>query len=576
MNKIKQFLKKIEDFLYSLYEFDKHMKKSILFLLIPIFSFGQDLVSSEDGIDIDLDFIGTTAGITNLSKVQVNDTIMVGIDLNNLSAYEITYIHVDIEYNTAAFALVDQEWDVPDGAQESVFSWTNVKWTPDPNHPVNDLWAQWSSGGGNYGQTNGWNVDHWQAVSTTGFEGTYVTMFFKVKDADVENYEQAINITMARAADNTGDQEYVHPAGTVLAYPTQYIEFQPLEDLDSNIYVRVDFNENVDPTKVKLVVKELVGEDETIVGTMVLDQNGDANITEFITKSDVDYAYEFVWNGTEEELQNLKDQIVTISDVVITLEEAGEFEHGGVGEVFGPIQYITADVDGNQEITGQDAFTLLAHVLEESDLYSEYDAFDEFAAVIPAEFYDSVTIETLFDDDFGDELEEPDIDFSQSSVDLIFRSAMFGDANLSHSVEQGDQENPSLTAKGFQYGTATIAESFIDAIYTVGLENGKVVATLEILSSDTSALQIKLDYDNTRLAFEEVVFDTGNTTTNFGSAKNGRVNLGSINSNGEAIPRNSTIKVVFDGNVSSTVGLVNIFNTDAASISGLQQILRLQ
>ena len=170
MNKIKQFIKKIGDFLYDLYEFDKHMKKSILLILIPIFSFSQDLESSVDGIDIDLDFIGTTAGIENLSKVQVNDTIMVGIDLNNLSAYEITYIHVDIEYNTAAFALVGQEWDVPDGAQESVFSWTNVKWTPDPNHPVSDLWAQWSSGGGNYGQTDGWNVDHWQAVSTTGFE----------------------------------------------------------------------------------------------------------------------------------------------------------------------------------------------------------------------------------------------------------------------------------------------------------------------------------------------------------------------------------------------------------------------
>ena len=119
-------------------------------------------------------------------------------------------------------------------------------------------------------------------------------------------------------------------------------------------------------------------------------------------------------------------------------------------------------------------------------------------------------------------------------------------------------------------------ESFIDANYTVGKENGYVVATIEILSSDTSALQLKLDYDNTRISFKEVVFNTGNTTTNFGSAKNGRVNLGSINSNGEAIPKNSTIKVVFDGNVSSTVGLVNIFNTDAASISGLQQILRLQ
>ena len=230
----------------------------------------------------------------------------------------------------------------------------------------------------------------------------------------------------------------------------------------------------------------------------------------------------------------------------------------------------------DREITGQDAFTLLAHVLEESDLYSEYDTFDEFAAVIPAEFYDSVTVENLFSDDFGDDIEEPDIDFTESSVDLVFRSAMFGDANLSHSVEQGDQENSSLAAKGFQYGISARGESFIDANYSVGLEGGDVVATIEILSGDTSALQLKLDYDNTRISFKEVVFNTGNTTTNFGSAKNGRVNLGSINSNGEAIPRNSTIKVVFDGNVSSTVGLVNIFNTDAASISGLQQILRLQ
>ena len=52
MNKIKQFLKKIEDFFYSLYEFDKHMKKVILFILLPLFTYGQDLASSQDGLDI--------------------------------------------------------------------------------------------------------------------------------------------------------------------------------------------------------------------------------------------------------------------------------------------------------------------------------------------------------------------------------------------------------------------------------------------------------------------------------------------------------------------------------------------
>ena len=61
MNKIRQFFKKIEDFLYDLYEFDKHMKKILLLLLfIPGLALGQ-LTSSTDGIDIDLVCAGTTA-----------------------------------------------------------------------------------------------------------------------------------------------------------------------------------------------------------------------------------------------------------------------------------------------------------------------------------------------------------------------------------------------------------------------------------------------------------------------------------------------------------------------------------
>ena len=60
MNKIKQFFKKIENFLMEIYGMDKHMKKIILVFLLPLFSFGQ-LTSSGDGIDVDLVFAGTTA-----------------------------------------------------------------------------------------------------------------------------------------------------------------------------------------------------------------------------------------------------------------------------------------------------------------------------------------------------------------------------------------------------------------------------------------------------------------------------------------------------------------------------------
>lgn len=564
---MKKLLEKIKTFLMDLYQMNKHMKV-ILFLLLPLFALGQ---SSGDGIDINLKFMGTTAGQTDLNKVQVNDTIILGLDVNNLSTSNVTYIHTDVEYNTAAYVLTNSVWNVPANAQESVFTWNDTKFTPTDQYDINDLWAQWDSGGGSYNATTGWNVDHWQVISPTSFSGVYVELHFLVKDTDVANYDKAINVTMARVADNTQEPEYVFPIGSVRGYATQNISNVPLEDLDSNIYLKVDFNTNIDPTKVKLVVYE----DGTIVGTTVLDANGDANITDFITKSAATYTYDFVWNGTEAELKTLRENLVTISDVVLTLKEAGEFDHGNTGQVFGPIQYITGDVNMDQNITSQDAFNSLGHVLGQVDLYQEFDTFEEFSAVVPASFYNGLSVDDLF----GTEITEPEpptIDFSAGTNVLNYKAAMFGDANLSHTAAQDNTTSSDVTAKTFQYGMTMKGESFINADFVIGIENGEVVATLELLSEDTAALQLKLDFDNTKLTFKEVVFDTGNTTTNFGAAENSRVNLGSINQNNVAIPVNSTIKVVFTGNVDSTIGLVSIFNTDAASIEGLQQILRLQ
>lgn len=545
------------------------MKNLLILLLLPTIVLGQ-LTSSSDGIDIDLNFISTTSGETDITKVQVNDTIILKLDLNNLSDKNITYVHADIEYNSNAFTLVDHTFNTPTNANNSLFSWTDTKWTPNSNYDENDLWAQWNGGGGSYGSSNGWNVDHWQAVSTTSFEGTYVTMYFLVKDTSDSNYTDAINVTMARVADNSGTSEYIFPYGEVRAYETQSISFVPLEDLDSNIYVKVDFNSNIDPTNVKLIIVE----DGILVGTVQLDSNGDANITEFITKSESTYTYNFVWDGTDSELSTLKDNIVTISDVALTLKEAGEFDHGNTGEVFNVIQYIAADVNEDTAITSQDAYNMLGHILGQVDLYSEYDTFEELAMVVPASDYNSITTQQLFSTGIPDD-STIDIDFSQSTQVIRFKGGMFGDANLSHTVNQ-DNQVTLASAKSFQYGMDMKGESFINADYSVALEDGKVVATLEILSNTTAALQLKLDFDNTRLTFEEVIFNVGNTSTNFATAESNRVNVGVINQQGDIIGNGSTIKLIFSGDVDSTVGLVTIFNTDAASLEGKQQILKLQ
>ena len=109
-------------------------------------------------------------------------------------------------------------------------------------------------------------------------------------------------------------------------------------------------------------------------------------------------------------------------------------------------------------------------------------------------------------------------------------------------------------------------------------DNGNVHVEFEILSDDTAALQLKVNYDASRLQFKEVVFDTGDTTTNFGNSSYSTVNMGSIIQNGGAIPVNSTMVIVFEPleAITSAAGLVSIRNTDAASTEGLQQHLNIQ
>ena len=160
-------------------------KLILILLLLPVTVLGQ-LTSSGDGIDIDLVYSGTTADANKpLTNVQVNDTIVLKLNLSNLSSNTITYVHVDLQYNTNAWARVDYSFDVPTGAQTSNSNWSGngQKWTVNSNYDANDLWAQWSTQGGAYTQVAGWEVDHVEAISTSGISGNYATLKFLAKDA---------------------------------------------------------------------------------------------------------------------------------------------------------------------------------------------------------------------------------------------------------------------------------------------------------------------------------------------------------------------------------------------------------
>ena len=555
------------------------IKKFIFILLFPLFLFSQ---TSSDGADVSLEYLGTTLDSTKpLSKVQVNDTIVLAIDINNLDdQHSITYAHIDVEYNTAAFARIgNPTWKTPSAAQNSLFSWSNVRWTRNSNYDENDLWAQWSQTGGSYNATNGWNVDHWQAISTTEFgDETYghlVELKFKVKDAGAShNYTDNIYITMGRIADNTGTSEYVYPVGDVRAHPTQDISHTPLEDLDSNISINVDTNSNVDPTKLKVIIKE----DGTQVASLPLDSNGDVTITDYIISSTKTYTAELAYNGSGDDnyVTDWLDNAFTVSDVAFLLTETeGGAGHGNPGAVItSGISALHGDLaDPTRQLTPQDAYKMLTHVLGE-DIFSD-DHFSKTFRASGKEYFDAFTMNDFVNDSILHYrlIDTIAPDWSAANNKFEYKTGILGDVNLNYSSAQTTSTESSSPNPGVTRQTSTEMKSGVGTAkvaVTSKIEEDKFIVELTLGSEELIASQFKLIFDQTRLTFDEVNFDTGNTTTNFAYAGDKLINFGSINQQKAAIKKDSKYILTFTkaASVNSPAGLFSIRNFDAANLKG--------
>lgn len=586
MQKIKELFLKFDKWLtaigYKMYpELTKHMKL-IFLLFLPTMLTAQ---SSSDGADISIEYLGTTLDASKpLNKVQVNDTIVLALDINNLASnYDVTYAHIDLMYHTSAFARVgNPTWKTPSNAQNSLFSWTNVGFTPSSNYDINDLWAQWNTG--TYATSSGWNVDHWQSISTTPFGddtyGHFVELKFKVKDAgSAHNYDKNIYATMARVADNTGSTEYVYPYGDVRGYPVQHISHTPLEDLDSNLYISVDTNDNVDPTKLKVVIKE----DGTVVATLPLDGSGDVTVTDYIISSSKTYTMELAYNGNGDD--NYKtdwlDNAFTISDVAYLLTETeGGVGHGDAGAVIsnGISAYNGDLADPKHELTPQDAYKMLTHVLG-TDIFSD-SYFDKSFYAVKSSEYDAFTMSKFVNKDtlnvkLVDTLTP---DWSQTQNKWEYKTGILGDVNLNYSSTQAQATTEPATITRQTSSEVKKANSKSDVTFESKIEDDKLIVEIKTNDENLSAAQFKVKYDDTRITFNEIIYDTGNLTTNFAFAENGLINLGSINQQGKSIKTESTYKIVFDkpASITSPVGLASIRNYDAANLNGELVILEFK
>jgi hypothetical protein len=92
-----------------------------------------------------------------------------------------------------------------------------------------------------------------------------------------------------------------------------------------------------------------------------------------------------------------------------------------------------------------------------------------------------------------------------------------------------------------------------------------------LTAADLAGLQVIMNYDDSKLTLDNVVFDTGNTMTNFSTHNAGRLTFGSIDQNKTSkIKVGTPYKLMFTSKVplQNTTGLFFTLLSDAVDANG--------
>jgi hypothetical protein len=181
------------------------------------------------------------------------------------------------------------------------------------------------------------------------------------------------------------------------------------------------------------------------------------------------------------------------------------------------------------------------------------------------------------------------IDTPTKEVHAVF--AWGGDLNWSHSSD------PSVIATRISSGIYTNAVNKNDAMVvknmslssnivmayqtkaaetaklgiTSTLENGKVVLTTTLTKEELAGLQVIMNYDDSKLTLDNVIFDAGSTMTNFSTKEDGRLTFGSIDQTKiSRIKTGTPYKLIFTPKVqlTNTAGLFFFVLSDAVDAKG--------
>ncbi len=521
------------------------MKKILLLLVSVMFT-----LSSYGQSSIDYSPVNTVT--------QVGDTLVMKFQYFKVDGNDLTLGQLDFEYNNKLLSYVSNQSQAPQGANFARNNWTGYKYVPKADSDEDDMdvqytWWKDEAGSNSYEAGADWSVERITVQSASALEDgqEFVKYSFKIKDkfgSGYSNYNDIIKVNWANYQESDGTQ----------IQTTRSKDGQDLSGIEGGnagaFIINLKTANTSNYTDYSYTVKK--GSESVATGTF--DESGQASISGL--ENNVTYTAQA---NLAEDVDYL-DEVVTVSDLALVFAEtigAGSGPSGGSTTFDYFVQDIMADVVGDGGVVDfQDSYEILAYLQGvtsgNTNLITQDGQTEDYSGI--ASTYGAVANDVVT---FAKSFTPIDSDASSKTIDLAH--GLVGDVNFSHSytpvVESGGKST-SARQSSARYSKRDSEDANIDLISEIN-DEGQVVFSINSDVEGMVGSQFNIVYDPNVLSLENVIFDTGNTMTNFSNiVQDGIVRVGSFDQNFEATVKEGTpYKLIFTPleTIENTSGLIS-------------------
>jgi hypothetical protein len=536
-------------------------------LVISLSSFGQLTVNQT---------------ITPTTGLKVGDTLTVKYTVARGTTTP-RYFWLRYSFNNKALAMVANSTTFSQGTSTQTFftGWNNYKFTPAANVAETQLYTQYQTTPWGYATNNDWNVGQLTVQRTdASINGDIATQKFVLKDQNL--YNDIHKLDLAYAINDTSG--YISP----ITRSATNISLNGITGNTSQFKVKVLFPQGYTITdhSVQLMRLKTNGSGEIDwsqqpIAQLPLDASGEALFTTQVKVGDsvgvfVGAAFQKTW----------MNNIVTVSDAYKAFLGHSQTDISGTANFFTypNLEKKVGLITKNKTTFGEsDSYYLFAHVM---GINVDTPAMIPTNTSTSVRWYSGLLNQSWLD---GVVKNRVIIDTPTKEVHAVF--AWGGDLNWSHSsdpaviasrISSGIYTNAINNSEAMVVKNMSLSSNIVMAYQTEAvqtaklsvastLENGKVVLTTTLTKEELAGLEVIMNYDESKLTLDNIIFDAGSTITNFSTKEGSRLTFGSIDQiKTSRIKTGTPYKLIFTPKVqlTNTAGLFYFVLSDAVDSKG--------